>query len=195
MQSASLGCKWSLELLFALIVFKQINAIVVFQTEWLYITKIKSAKWEETALKTLIWSEFWNVLCIVKSSKQLVEKNILFSQGHMFYSDPLATVPEVRIHLVYLSSLALHTQPTRTSAIIREKQRQKMVRRGEKYYISVISSIRNLFPSESTEVSFWNNTSVPFLNTGERNLDGIFFFWKMRYIFCFKDVFVVLHLN
>lgn len=93
MQSASLGCKWSLELLFALIVFKQINAIVVFQTEWLYITKIKSAKWEETALKTLIWSEFWNVLCIVKSSKQLVEKTILFSQGHMFYSDPLATVP------------------------------------------------------------------------------------------------------
>lgn len=70
-----------------------------------------------------------------------------------------------------------------------------MVRRGEKYYISLISSIRNLLPSESTEVSFWNNTSVPFLNTGERNLDGIFFFWKMRYIFCFKDVFVVLHLN
>lgn len=85
MQSASLGCKWSLELLFALIVFKQINAIVVFQTEWLYITKIKSAKWEETALETLIWSEFWNVLCIVKSSKQLVEKNILFSQGHVLF--------------------------------------------------------------------------------------------------------------
>lgn len=135
MQSASLGCKWSLELLFALIVLKKINAIVGFQTEWLYITKIKSAKWEETTLETFIWSEFWNVLCTVKSSKQLVEKNILFSQGQMLYSDPLATVPEVRIHLVYLSSSGLHTQTTRTSAIIREEQRQKMVRRREKNII------------------------------------------------------------